>query len=195
MSRKSYRYFAGMLTAQENWLNKMAAKGYRLVHTDKLLYEFEECKPGQFQYCIEFVGDKSREHSQDYRTFLEDLGYKVFYKNINLNYSIGKLRYRPWGEKDGHIATGGTTFNRELLIVEKENDGKPFNLHTSFDDKMKYCKSLRNPWLCIVILFAILGIIYRSLLWGAFAVPSLIPVIMYQLQIVRIGKEGKTMEW
>ena len=37
----------------------------------------------------------------------------------------GKVRLRPWAEKGGRIATNATTFNRELLIVEKDNDGKP----------------------------------------------------------------------
>ena len=51
MSKKFYRFFGGLLTAQENWLSKMSEKGYRLIRTGKLLYEFEECKPGQVKYC------------------------------------------------------------------------------------------------------------------------------------------------
>lgn len=27
MSKRCYRYYGGLLTAQENWLNRMAAKG------------------------------------------------------------------------------------------------------------------------------------------------------------------------
>lgn len=48
-------------------------------------------------------------------------------------------------EKGGRIATNNSTFNRELLIVEKKNDGKPFELHTSFEDKENYYRNLRNP--------------------------------------------------
>ena len=44
--------------------------------------------------------------------------YKVFYKNINLNYSIGKVRWRPFAGKYGRIATSPGNFNKELLIVE-----------------------------------------------------------------------------
>lgn len=68
---------------------------------------------------MEFIGEKSCANAEDYRDFLEDLGYKVFYKNINLSYSIGKVRIRPWAEKGGRIATNSTTYNRELLIIEK----------------------------------------------------------------------------
>ena len=34
------------------------------------------------------------------------------------------VRFRPWAEPGGRIATNATTFNRELLIVEKQADGK-----------------------------------------------------------------------
>lgn len=37
MSKKCYRFFCGLLTAQENWLNKMSEKGYRLVQTGIIL--------------------------------------------------------------------------------------------------------------------------------------------------------------
>ena len=46
MSKKCYRFFGGLLTVQKNWLNKMAEKGYRLIRTGKLLYEFEKCSSG-----------------------------------------------------------------------------------------------------------------------------------------------------
>ena len=49
---KKYRYFGGFLISQEKWLNKMAQKGYRLVKVGKLLYEFESCTPGQYQYAV-----------------------------------------------------------------------------------------------------------------------------------------------
>ena len=130
MSKKCYRYYGGLLGLQQKWLNKMSKKGYRLVRTIKAMYEFEPCAPGQYQYCVEFVGEKSKQGADDYVRFLEDCGYRVFYKNINLNYAVGKVRVRPWANQGGKIATNATTYNRELLIVEKVSDGKPFELHT-----------------------------------------------------------------
>ena len=118
MRKKCYHFFGGLLNAQTNWLNKMSEKGYRLIRAGKMLYEFEECKPNEVKYCVEFIGEKSKENAKDYSLFLEDMGYKVFFKNINLNYSVGKVRWRPWAEKGGRIATNTTTFNRELLIKE-----------------------------------------------------------------------------
>lgn len=119
MSKKCYRYYGGLLVSQANWLNKMAEKGYRLNRTGKMLYEFEECTPGQYQYCVEFIGQRSKESAADYARFLEDVGYRVFFKNINLNWNVGKVVVRPWAEQGGRLATNSTTFNRELLIVER----------------------------------------------------------------------------
>lgn len=192
MSKKCYRFYGGLLTAQERWLNKMAAGGYRLIRTGKMLYEFAPCKPGQYQYRIEFVGEKYKENASDYRAFLKDIGYRVFFKNINLNYSVGKVRWRPWAEKGGRIAANSTTFNRELLIVEKENDGKPFELHTDLEDKASYYRGLRNPWLCICLLMAVLGIVRRSLMAGAFAIIALLPTVIYHVQIIRLRQNAKT---
>ena len=49
MNKKCYRFYGGLIASQEKWLNRMAEKGYRLIRTGKLLYEFEECKPRQYQ--------------------------------------------------------------------------------------------------------------------------------------------------
>ena len=103
MSKKCYRFFGGLLNAQANWLNQMSQKGYRLVRTGRMLYEFEKCNPDEVTYCVEFIGEKSKESATDYADFLEDMGYKVFFKNINLNYSVGKVRLRPWAEMGGCI--------------------------------------------------------------------------------------------
>ena len=171
MSKKCYRFFGGLLNTQEKWLNKMSEKGYRLVRTGKLLYEFEKCKPDEVTYCVEFIGEKSKESSIDYANFLEDMGYKVFFKNINLNYSVG------------------------ILIVEKANDGKPFELHTSYDDKEKYYRNLRNPWLFLLLMFALFAVTKQSIIFGIFALVSVIPGSIYQIQIMKIRKEAKTQEW
>lgn len=195
MSKKCYHFFGGLLAAQEKWLNKMSSKGYRLIRTGKMLYEFEQCNPNEFQYRIDFIGEKSKTGADEYRSFLEDMGYKVFFKNINLNYSLGKARWRPWAEKGGRIATNATTFNRELLIVEKKNDGKPFELHTSYEDKARYYTNLRSPWLLILILFGAFGIAQRSILFLILAALSLVPVLIYQVSIMKIKSEAKTQEW
>ena len=184
MSKKCYRFFGGALGAQEKWLNRMAAQGFRLVRTEKLLYEFEECGPGQYEYRVEFVGQKSRKDAEDYRQFLEDLGYRTFYKNINLSYTVGKVRWRPWAEPGGRIATNATTYDRELLIVEKEADGKPFELHTTYEDQIACAGVLRGPWL-----------VFPHVVFWVLAALFALPALYYQVQIWRLRREAKTKEW
>lgn len=195
MNKKCYRFFSGLVSSQEKWLNKMAANGYRLVRTEKLLYEFEKCEPGQYRYCVEFVGQKSKESAADYAHFLEDCGYRVYFKNINLNWNVGKVVVRPWAEQGGRIATNRTTFNRELLIVEKANDGKPFELHSTFEDKAIYFKQLRRPWLYLFLVSAVLGIVLRSWVWAIFAAISVIGLIVYQVELSKLTKQAKSKEW
>ena len=64
MSKKCYRFFGGLLNAQAKWLNKMSEKGYRLVRTGRVLYEFEECSPDEVTYCVEFIGEKIKKRMQ-----------------------------------------------------------------------------------------------------------------------------------
>ena len=118
----------------------------------------------------------------------------MFYKNINLNYSIGKVRVRPWAERGGRIATNSTTFNKELLIVEKLNDGKPFELHTTNEDQIQYMKQLRSPWLSFALIFMLCGILMKSLIFEIIALISILPVIFYQLEISKLEKDARIKE-
>ena len=159
MSKKYYRFFWGFLKKQENWLNEMADKGYRLVRTGRAWYEFEDCEPRKYRYAVEFVGEKSKRNAKEYASFLEDFGYRVLFKNLNLDYSVRKTVFRPWAEKGGKIATTSGTYNKELLIVEKENDEKPFELHTTEDDIREYKKTVRKPFIFSIVTILIVIII------------------------------------
>ncbi|MEG1578198.1 MAG: DUF2812 domain-containing protein [Oscillospiraceae bacterium] len=161
MRKKVVRYFFGFIESQQKWLNTMAQKGYRLIATGKLIYEFEICKPSEFQYCVDFVAEKSDAELNNYKAFLKEMGYKVFSKNINLNWSFGKVTYRPYGEGVGKLATSPGTYNKELLIVEKLSDGKPFELHTTAEDKLHYYRKQRNACLTLMLL----GIILFAMGW------------------------------
>lgn len=194
MGKKSYRYFGGLLASQAGWLNKMAQKGYRLVRTEKLLYEFEACAPGEYQYCVEFVGHKSRESAGGYARFLEDCGYRVFFKNINLDWNVGKVVVRPWAEQGGRLAANSTTFNRELLIVEKASDGKPFELHTSYEDRADYYRQMRRPWIWLFLVSLACGILMRTWTWGIFGAVSAAGLVLLQIELFRLEREGRTRE-
>ena len=199
MRIRKRRYFAGWMGRQAKWLNDMSRKGYRLVKVGKLEYEFEECKPDQYQYTVEYMGDQSFEEEQNYKAFLEEMGYRVFYKNINLDYSVGKLTYRPWADKGGRLSTNRTTYNRELLIVEKENDGRPFQLHTEAEDIMDYYRRLSYPWY-FAVFFMLAGMILAwplllpVLLFGIFAVVCTLPIFRAAYRISRLKRDSEVEE-
>lgn len=153
------RYFAGFIDAQRNWLNKMAAKGYRLVKCGRLFYEFETCEPSEYVYQIEYIGDKSKADGKDYASFLEEMGYKVFFKNVNLDFDIGNIYWRKLADKGSKFADYQTVMERALLIVEKKNDGTPFELHTTNDDKASYYAKFLVPYFLLFLLFAAIGTI------------------------------------
>jgi lipopolysaccharide export LptBFGC system permease protein LptF len=199
MSLKKKRFFAGFMGAQAKWLNSMSKKGYRLIKTGKLQYEFDECEPGKYVYTVEYVGDKSLEESDRYKAFLEDMGYRVFYKNINLDYSIYKATWRPFAEKGGRISTTRSTYNKELLIIEKEDDGTPFELHTEKEDKAEYYKRLSRPWYVLVFLFLLFAILAWPLIPGvialaALALLSIVPIIIAEVKIHKLKKENQLEE-
>ena len=194
MTKKCYRFFGGFLQAQENWLNRMARQGYRLKSVHKMLYEFSACTPGEVGYKVEFTGQRSLRETQDYKDFLEELGCRVFYKNINLNYSLFKVKFRPWANRGGRWATPLSTYNRELLIVEKEADGKPFQLHTSWEDLAWYYSTIRNPWLTLAVLLAIFALTCSSWAFGALTLAACIPVASYQYQILSAKRQARTRE-
>ena len=176
-----YRFYGGRVRAQERWLNKMAEQGYKLVGTTKATYEFMKCCVEEYQYKVEYVGHMSKEKIDDYIIFLHDLGYATFFKNASIDYSVGKVEFRPWAEKGGRVATGKTTLHRELLIVEKKADGKPFDLHTTYEDQLGYYRSMRKPWLFLLLLFLILWLAFNSvvcLAFGAFFLLSIIPILL-----------------
>ena len=193
------RFFAGFMGSQAKWLNSMAEKGYRLVKTGKLEYEFEECDPGKYVYTVEYVGDKSLEEEENYKAFLEDMGYRVFYKNMNLDYSLMKAVIRPWADQGGKISTTKGTYNKELLIVEKENDGKPFELHTEKEDQIEYYKRIGKPWYFATFLALLLAIIYwpnvpPTVSFGVLAVLCALPIVFMAVKIRKIKKEYELEE-
>ena len=199
MSIVKRRFFAGFMRSQERWLNSMADKGYRLVKTGKLEYTFDECEPGKYRYAVEYVGDKSLEEEETYKAFLEDMGYTVFYKNINLNFSTNKLVYRPWANKGGRISTTGSTLFKELLIVEKENDGTDFQLHTEKEDLIQYYRILSHPWYFAVFLCLALTVIYWPnvfpvALCGFLTILFALPIIIMEYKIHKIKKEKELEE-
>lgn len=60
---------------EEKWLNEMAAKGLALTSVGFCRYEFEDCVPGEFKVCMEFLDNKFKGvENEKYIEFLEETG-------------------------------------------------------------------------------------------------------------------------
>lgn len=196
-----YRYFGGMLERQQEWLNQIAQQGYRLVSVNQISYTFEETNV-PYEYAITFIAHESYSKGKDYKTFLEEMGYRTFYKNMNLGVSIGKASWRPYGKGKGQIATSPGSYYKELLIVEKKKDTKPFELYTSNSDQANYYKPLRNMWLTLVVLMLGLSVwqwisIGTSItVWLGFTMMcvALLVSLQYQRKITYYKKQANMEE-
>ena len=60
---------------EEQWLNAMAAKGLALTSVGFCRYEFEDCLPGEYKVCMEFMENAPQGvESSSYIKFLEETG-------------------------------------------------------------------------------------------------------------------------
>lgn len=209
MIKTVFRYFFDFLDGQEKWLNNMAEQGYRLKKCGRMTYTFDTCDPNEYEYAVEFIGDQSYSKGKDYRRYLEDLGFRTFTKNMNLNFSYGKIRWRPYTKGMGQIATSPGGFNEELLILEKKRDGKPFELHTDVLDKLDTYKTARRAYVwATILMFGLTAITFVPgsslvsipmtwviraviLFWG---ILFAIPMVKYSSLVNQLKEESKTFE-
>ena len=156
MNKKVYRFFFMFLEKQERFLNRMAGNGWRLLKTTRLSYEFAPCPPGEYEYKVVFIGEKSYRDNKGCRAFFEDMGYRVFTKSANLNFSVGKMRWRPYGKGGGKAATSPGSYNKEIMIAEKKRDGKAFEVFNDNSDLAGYYRVIRNVFTSLLALIAAL---------------------------------------
>ena len=78
--------------------------------------------------------------------------------------------------------------------MEKENDGKPFRLHTALEDQIRYRKVQRRPALFLLAVMTPLAALTRS--WPAvlFAALALAVLIRHQLALAGLKKQGGISE-
>ena len=184
------KFFWLFFTSQEQWLDKMSEEGWRLTGTTISGYGFEECEKGKYRYKVAYIANRSKESAEEYVEALESCGYRVFYKNANLNYSTGKVEVRPWAEEGGRVATEKTTLHRELLIIEKENDGAAFELCATFEQRYGSYNRLRLWGIIGLVIALVLAIAGKSITWVILALLPLVWTMLFHLEIGKLKKEA-----
>ncbi|MDE6125257.1 MAG: DUF2812 domain-containing protein [Eubacterium sp.] len=102
-------FFIWNFDKEERWLNEMAAKGLALTSVGFCRYEFEDCAPGEYKICLQFLENsfKSIDNTK-YIEFLEETGAE-------------------------HIST----FNR-WAYFRKKTYGEDFQLFSDTSSRIKY---------------------------------------------------------
>lgn len=116
--------------SEENWLNKMAAKGFHLVKYTFLRYHFEQGEPGKYEYRLELLKNSpTSEESQEYLDFMEGAGLKCV------------DTFQNW------------------VYFRKEATDEPFEIYTDYPSKQKHLNRIISGLAFIAILNVFIAII------------------------------------
>lgn len=147
MKKRVFKIFFNFLENQETWLNSMSKKGYRLVKASRFFYYFEESTPNKYKYTVQFIMDKTNKELKNYYKTLQDLDMNYFTKNVNIGkFSFAEIKVRPYIKNRAMLATSPGRINKELLILEKLDDGKPFKIYNNTNELIEYFKNIRNTF-------------------------------------------------
>lgn len=174
----------------------MSDKGYRLKKTGSIFYYFEQCEKGKYIYDVDFVANKSYSELKNYEIFLEESNIKYIEKAASVGkLAIGNVRWRPYADKAARVATSNGMIKRELLILEKENNGKDFAINTTIKDKINSLKIMRRPTISMIVFTGAMllltnGDLINKYKWSLFEIDLFTnisnPIIMGILVIVEI---------
>ena len=157
---RKFKFFFRPVLGLTRWLNEMSNEGYRLIKTGNIFYYFEECQQSKYIYAVDYVANKSYSELKDYEDFLDETNIRYIEKPTSIGkISKNNIRWRPYADKGGRIATSKGMIKRELLILEKENDGKVFEVNTTIIDKINSLKIMRKPTVALMIFIGIMMLI------------------------------------
>ena len=150
---RRFKLFLNPVEDQERWLNNMSRQGYRLSHVGNTFYYFEKGDPGQYQYAVQYVANKSLPELQDYERFLEESKIRWIEKAGSVGkFSLGNLRWRPYADSGARIASSGDMIQKEFLILERKSEETPFQVYTAVEDQIEAMKVRRKPYVMWMVL-------------------------------------------
>ena len=121
---------------EEKWLNQMVQQGWALCDYTWMKYTFEPCEKGEYVYCIDLLENHYRNpKSVEFIEMVEETGVE-------------------------HVAS-----YMRWVYFRKKSDGKPFELYTDLDSKIKQLQRINRFW--TVLIAAELAIGFSNLsLWS-----------------------------
>ncbi|MBE6083384.1 DUF2812 domain-containing protein [Acidilutibacter cellobiosedens] len=156
---RKFKFFFNPIDGLTKWLNKMSDKGYRLIKVDNTFFYFEECERGKYRYAVDYVANRSYESLNDYERFLKGSNIRYIEKPGSVGkISFGNIRWRPYADKGGKLATSKGMIKKEFLILEKGNDG-PFEIYTNIKDQINALEIMRKPTISMLIFIGVMMIV------------------------------------
>lgn len=150
---KKVKLFKDPISDIKVWLNHMADQGYRLVGVKNFIYNFERSNK-RYYYETQFIGNNPTGENKDYVAMLKESGKKIYRAPINqANLTLIKFRLRPLAHGSGKFANKLGDYNKEILIVESEEEEE---LLTNYADLASQYKENRNGYLQGFLLLAVL---------------------------------------
>lgn len=121
--RKWELFWVWQWEKEENWINDMAARGLILTEVGFFRYEFEEGKPGAYQYCMQMLkGSAAKKENQEYIEFVKDTGVE-------------------------YLGAAGCR-----IYLRRKAGQTPFSLFSDLDSKMQYLARIGRTFLFLTIL-------------------------------------------
>ena len=156
---------------EEKWLNEMAAKGLALIAVGYCRYEFENCVPGEYKVCMDFLEKgMSGVEQEKYIEFLEETGAE----------QVG--RYQRW-----------------VYFRQKTSEGN-FQIFSDYNSRIQYLTriirfitlfgGLNLYWGCFNMLLCFGYHSYMNFI----GIINLLIAIILAIGIVRISRKRKKLK-
>ncbi|MEX1306999.1 MAG: DUF2812 domain-containing protein [Eubacteriales bacterium] len=121
---------------EQMWLNQMANEGWALCDYSWIKYTFEPCEKGEYVYYIDLLG---QHHSHPKSTAFIEMVEETDVEHV--------ASYMRW------------------VYFRKKADGKPFELYTDLDSKIRQLKRINRFWTVFIAVEFAIGFSNLSI-WG-----------------------------
>lgn len=192
---KKFKLFLNPVEGRENWLNRMAQRGYRLSRITSLglVYEFEKTDV-EYEYKVQYIGYMANDERIEYEGFLKDLDYGFWIAALNTaQVSFGRAKYRPFARRGGKIATSPGMINKELIIIERKASDSEFKVFSDVQSSLEDLRFRRRSYIYLlgmIAAFMALGYYFNNIKpifkwtwisYNGFSSPILIAILILLL--------------
>lgn len=162
MKKVVYRFYLDY-EKEENWINKMSAKGWHLEKFALGRFTFTKGEPGKYIYRNEFISEMKTKEKKEYFEFLSDSGIVVIHEFGGWVYMKKEANEGPFElftDNDSHIAYYKRMMNFFVALFFVNVFSGIFNLIISESDNLGQVKTAVGIF-CMMVAFLSVFPIYK----------------------------------